>query len=332
MENAFNIVNLECPITESADKKPLQAINLSATENALPLLRPFQAVSLANNHIQDFLDRGCRDTLDVLEKNEILYFGLGRSIREAIAPVVSEFQGIKIAMLGATRYANSCEKNAYGTAPEKIPLLKKIIRELKEDGCFVIPYFHWGYEYVRIPAPRERHIAHKCIDYGADIVLGAHPHIYQGMETYRDKHIFYSLGNFIFSRSLFHEMSPVRDDPRLWESFVVSLKIAPDLSYTVSTHGYETSDKGVDMLTPEENEKQKSDLQSVSAILERSYFEYWKAYYKQAVDICRQNKKVRKQFQKIEKQNLIDKSRILFDFNSQDLRNRLAELVPWLFK
>ena len=96
--------------------------------------------------------------------------------------------------MGATRYANA--RRCYGTAPENIRRLQKIIRNMKKEGCFVVPYFHWGYEYIRTPSPHERKIARVCINTDAYLVVGSHPHIYQAVEKYKKRMIFYSLVNY----------------------------------------------------------------------------------------------------------------------------------------
>ena len=201
MQQRINIGNLECAITESSKKKPFQPVCLSASRDSLSLLKPFQILSLANNHIQDYCDQGCEDTVEALNRENFQHFGLEKTVQEAIAPLQIEHEGIKLAFIGATRYANA--KNGIGTSPENLSRLGPIIRKLKKENFFVVLYLHWGYEYVRLPAPRERKIAHRCIDYGADLIIGAHPHFYQCMETYRNKSIFYSLGNFIFDRRIF---------------------------------------------------------------------------------------------------------------------------------
>ena len=332
MSDALNVGNLECPITEAETKKPLRSVNFKVPAESLSIIENFQVVSLCNNHIGDYLDQGIQDTIKNLEENDFKWFGVGKTYDEALKPCIIEWQGRKIALFGASRFTNIGEDHSWGTAVEKIGKLKKLIKDLKQQGCFVIPYFHWGYEYVRIPSPRERKIAKACIDAGADIVIGAHPHIYQAYEIYNGKHIYYSLGNAIFMSSCFNNgMAMILDDPRLFNSFAVSITLDGD-KCEVETKGYQLSDTGLRLLTPEEERAQKKELEEVSNILRLPYEKYWKLYYRQAVTSCNHHIRLRHQFQKIDERSFKDKVKIMLRFNSQDFKNRLAHLVPWLFK
>jgi poly-gamma-glutamate capsule biosynthesis protein CapA/YwtB (metallophosphatase superfamily) len=332
MNGALNIGNLECPITEASTKKKLQTVNFKVSPDYLNIIEDFQVVSLCNNHIADYLDQGIQDTIRNVEKKGIRWFGVGKNYDEALNPCVLECQGHKIAIFGSSRFANFGKGHVWGTAVEKIGKLKKLIKDLKQQGYFVIPYFHWGYEYVRIPSPRERKIAKACIDAGADIVIGAHPHVFQAYEVYKGKHIFYSLGNAIFLAENFNNgMAMIMNDPRLFNSFAVSITLN-DEKYTVETKGYQLSDTGLRLLNREEEQAQKKELEEVSNILRLPYEKYWKLYYRQAVTSCNHHIRLRHQFQKIDEKSFKDKFKIMFNFNSQDLRNRLAHLFHWFFE
>ena len=332
LNGAINIGNLECPITDAATKKPLQNINFKVPKESLKLLKNFQVFSLCNNHIGDYLDNGIEDTIRNVEGSGFKWFGVGKTYDEALKPVIIEEQGKKIALFGASRWCNLGKDHTMGTAVEKISKLKKLIKKLKEQDCFVIPYFHWGYEYVRIPSPRERKIAKACIDAGADIVIGAHSHIYQAYEIYKGKHIYYSLGNAIFMSKCFNNgMAMIINDPRLFNSFAVSITFT-DNDYKIETKGYQLSDTGLRLLKKDEEAEQKKELEEVSKVLRLPYYNYWKLYYRQAVISCNQHIRLRHQFQKFDERSLKDKIKIMLQFNSQDLRNRLAHLVPWLFQ
>ena len=332
MQNSLNIGNLECPITNAETKKPLRSVNFKVPPKSLKILDGFHVLSLCNNHIGDYMDQGIQDTIKNVEEKGFKWFGVGKTYYEALNPCIIEWQGRKIAAFGAGRWANIGEEHQMGTAPEKIGKIKKLIKELKKQGCFVIPYFHWGYEYVRIPAPRERKIAKACIDAGADIVIGAHPHIYQAYEIYKGKHIFYSLGNAIFLSERFNNgMAMIIDDPRLFNSFAVSITLDGD-KCEVETKGYQLSDTGLRLLTGEEEAKQKQELEEVSDILRLPYRKYWKHYYHQAVTSCKHHIRLRHDFQKIDERSFKDKVKIMLHANSQDLKNRLAHLFRWFFK
>ncbi len=338
MDGAVNIGNLECPITESQDKMPLQAINLKASPKvAEKALNGFHALSLANNHIQNYRQSGIDDTVEFLETHNFQYFGIENlppPMLKSLRPVIISAGVMKIAVIGASRYDNVRKGKCAGTVNEQSPLVVKTIRQLKKNGHFVIVYPHWGYEYVRIPAPRERSLAHRFIDNGADFVVGSHPHVFQGHEFYHQKQIYYSLGNYIFSHHCFEHLAAKPNDDRLWNSFFVELQIRENNDYTVIPHFYtiESNDSVCKITLLNDASEMEAELEHVSGPLKDSYFRYWKKYYQQAVAISRQNIKVRKNFQKVSERTLKEKMQIYFSFNSQDLRNRLAGLFSCLFK
>ena len=333
MHEAVNVGNLECPVTEATTQKGYKSAHFKVPEESLKLLEGFQVLSLSNNHIADYLEEGIQDTIKHVEEKGFKWFGVGTSYDEAQKPCIIEAGGHKIAFFGASRWANISKELKIGTASENISKLKKQIKALKSQGCIVIPYFHWGYEYVRIPAPRERKIAKACIDAGADIVIGSHPHIYQGYEIYKGKPIYYSLGNAIFLSERFNNgMAPIKDDPRLFNAFFVSIIIDEDNNIHSEPIFYQLSNTGVRLLTAEEEQTQINELESVSNILRLPYEKYWRLYYRQAVSSCDHHIYMKHRFQKIDEKKTKDKLKILMNFNSQDLRNRLAHLFRFLFK
>lgn len=331
MAGAYNVVNLECPLTTSKTPRPLQGTNLKASPKAIEIVSRFQAVSLANNHICDWLDTGCEDTLRVLQQSKVSHFGLGKNTHEAIQPLKTDWQGKKIAFIGATRYANS-QNGHWGTSPDNTRLLLRTIRHCRSDNCFTIVYLHAGYEYVTVPAPRERTIARRCICAGADLVCMAHPHVMQGVEVFRGKTIAYSLGNFLFSSNLMNTVCSCPGDSRLFRSFYLSLEIGECRAYTVRFKGYRFTDTALECFGEEENAALAAELEAMSAPLRASYPSYWRAYYRQAVAICRQNRKIREHFQQIDRLPWRDRFRVLLSFNAQDFKNRVSCLFPWVFQ
>ncbi len=332
MEGAFNVANLECPLTTSGTPRPLQAKNLKAGPKAVEIVSRFQAVSLANNHILDWLDSGCEDTVRALDTAGVAYFGLGRTCQEAIHPLhVSLANGIGLAFIGASRYANA-KGGTWGTAPDNTGLLLRTVRQCRAENQFTVVYLHAGYEYVPLPAPRERALARRCILAGADLVCMAHPHVMQGVETFRGKTIAYSLGNFVFSKGIMDEMSSCPGDDRLSRSFYLSIDIGPDLQYSVRCNGYRFTDVALESFDDVEKARLSTELEAMSAPLRAPYFSYWRAYYRQAVAICRQNKKIRQHFQRFDCLPWQDRLRVFFSFNFQDFKNRVACLFPWVFR
>ena len=162
-------------------------------------------VGLANNHIYDYGQDAFFDTLDTLDGAGIDRVGAGRNLQEACTPQYYIVNGRKIAYVAATRAEKNIMTPAAGTNKEGVlrtydpALFLQVIAKAKENSDFVVAYVHWGTENSTKLEAAQRTQGKQYIDAGADLVVGAHPHVLQGMEFYRDKPIFYSLGNFWFN-------------------------------------------------------------------------------------------------------------------------------------
>ncbi len=183
-QDDITIVNLETTLTTS--KKPAEKkFRFKADPSYVEILKQgdIEVVNVANNHTYDYLDQGYTDTLATLKKAEVGYFGYDMIY-------LQEIRGIKVGMAGFVSWEATKGKK------EEI---RKGIEKLKEAGAdIVIVMFHWGIEKAYTPNTVQKELAHYSIDQGADLVLGAHPHVLQGVEEYKGKQIVYSLGNFSF--------------------------------------------------------------------------------------------------------------------------------------
>ncbi|MFA6198056.1 MAG: CapA family protein [Patescibacteria group bacterium] len=173
-------------------------------ENALKRAN-FQVVSLANNHTPNFGQNGLLDTFSYLKKAGISYAGAGSNSIEAHQPAIIERNGIKLAFLAyndtdVVPASYGASANRAGTALMNITELKKDIAAIKPTVDFVIVSMHSGTEYTSAPNNRQTDFAHAAIDAGTELVIGHHPHVVQTIETYKDKLIMYSLGNFVFDQ------------------------------------------------------------------------------------------------------------------------------------
>jgi poly-gamma-glutamate capsule biosynthesis protein CapA/YwtB (metallophosphatase superfamily)/uncharacterized membrane protein (UPF0127 family) len=197
----YVIANLEGPISDKGTKignkysfrmKPEVAEALSNTN--------IKIVNLANNHIFDYGKIAFEDTLKNLEKNNINYFG------NSYEPLIIEKEGVKIGFLGFSDFLKHLEvrENKIGIAVVNNNL-SELIKKTKEKVDILIVSFHWGEEYQELANERQRKLAKIAIDSGADLVIGHHPHVIQDIEKYKDKFIFYSLGNFIFDQNFSKE-------------------------------------------------------------------------------------------------------------------------------
>lgn len=190
------IANLEGPIT---DKESVSAGTGWSNPSVLTFtFDPQQTVeflknnrinlvNIGNNHILNFGQEGLAQTESILEKNSIGYFGDPSD--DSKNYVSREVNGMKI---GFVNYNQFTGRNAEKVAEQ--------IKKAKTENDFVIIYTHWGNEYQLQENDSQKQKAHLFVDSGADLVIGTHPHVVQPVEIYRNKAIFYSLGNFVFDQ------------------------------------------------------------------------------------------------------------------------------------
>jgi len=162
------------------------------------------AAALANNHTYDYGRPGLAETMKTLNTLHIAAPGAGIGRAGAIAPGMLECNGLRIAFVAYTcltpeYYLPSDDKAALATFDEDTFAAE--LRMAKAQADVLVVSLHWGQEYADTVSPRQRKIAHAAIDASADLILGHHPHVMQPLEIYRDRPIFYSLGNCIFDRS-----------------------------------------------------------------------------------------------------------------------------------
>ena len=161
-------------------------------------------VGLANNHVFDYGEDAFYDTLSTLEQAGIPYVGAGRDIREAMSPVYLEADGFKIAYVAAscaeyTVYTQEAADNQPGIlACYDDTLFLEAIREAAANADYVIALPHWGTEHSTWLTDQQLNGAEAYLDAGADAVIGAHPHILQGLQFIDGQPVLYSLGNFWF--------------------------------------------------------------------------------------------------------------------------------------
>lgn len=163
--------------------------------------------TLANNHTLDFGKDALLDSLTTLRDNNITYVGAGVDITNARETKYMDVKGKNIAFLAASRVIPVADWNATNTSPglfttyDPTGLIEEI-KIAKEKSDFIVVYVHWGIERNNHPEEYQRLLAKQYIDAGADLIIGSHPHVLQGIEYYNGKPIIYSLGNFIFNNSI----------------------------------------------------------------------------------------------------------------------------------
>lgn len=205
-EPDLTIGNLENPITTRGVPAEDKQYVFKGSPDLLPSLLEagFDFVSLANNHTLDQGVEGLLDTMDHLNETGIAHAGAGRNDEEAFKPAVFEVKGMSIAVFGLSRVVPwvswKADKDHPGVAETYDPSRAvAAIARAREAHDLVIVYAHWGEELKETPRDIEKKLARAYIDAGADLVVGAHPHVLQGFEYYEGGWIAYSLGNFIFN-------------------------------------------------------------------------------------------------------------------------------------
>ncbi|SHJ14594.1 poly-gamma-glutamate synthesis protein (capsule biosynthesis protein) [Geosporobacter subterraneus DSM 17957] len=202
------LINLETSVGLKGSASPDKTYTFQSKPETLDGLvkAGVSGVSIANNHVLDFGQEGFIETLENLEKRKIKYAGGGRNIQKALEPAVWEIHGQKIGFLAFSRviydmswYATSKRPGIVSAYDHYIDQIKDTIVEAKKNVDFLIVSVHWGKELEQIPQEYQERIGRVMIDSGADVVMGHHPHVLQGIEFYKNKPILYSLGNFVFN-------------------------------------------------------------------------------------------------------------------------------------
>jgi poly-gamma-glutamate synthesis protein (capsule biosynthesis protein) len=183
-EDDLTTVNLETTLT-NANEKAEKKFTFKGDPSYAQFLElgGIDAVNLANNHIFDYLEIGYEDTIAALQNENIGYFGYEHQF-------VKKIKGIKIGALGYEGWEDS---------PELRNQVDRDIKALRKQGVqIILVHYHWGSEKQYVPNDSQKSLARYTINHGADLILGHHPHVVQGIEEYKGKFIVYSLGNFLF--------------------------------------------------------------------------------------------------------------------------------------
>lgn len=210
-EDDLTIGNLETSITYGGSKWPNKQYNFRSDPENLNAMKNsgVDVVSLANNHSLDYGYDGLLDTLKHIDKSGIYRVGAGENYDDAIKEVIIEKNGYVVGVLGFSRvvptvewYPTENRPGVIGAYDHQLEKVLEKVEEVKEKVDILVVSIHWGTELEIKPRDHDLIAGKKLIDAGASIIMGHHPHILQGVEIYKGKPIFYSLGNFVFgSRS-----------------------------------------------------------------------------------------------------------------------------------
>lgn len=197
--------NLELPVTLGGTPIEGTPYVYKGHPEALPAIKDagFDVLSLANNHAMDQGLEGMLDTMKHLKDAGIGFMGTGNNDTEAYQPYIAEARGVRVAFVGLSNVIPFVELKADRNTPGIAETYDAnraaaAISAAKENADLVVVMVHWGEDLEEEPEEDQKAKARAYIDAGADLVIGAHPHVLQGFETYKGKWIAYSLGNFIF--------------------------------------------------------------------------------------------------------------------------------------
>lgn len=214
-EDDLTIVNMEGTLTEETTRVDKQ-FAFKGDPDYVKILTSssVEAANVANNHSHDYGEKSFQDTVQILKENGIKTFGY-----DEVA--VLEVKGIRVGMFGIYELDDHLAR---------IPQVKQDIAKLKaQQADIIVAVFHWSNELVTVPDENQVTLAHLAIDEGADVVVGHHPHVVQGIDEYKGKTIAYSLGNFCFGGNT---------HPTEMDTFIFQQKFTLDGKRTITDSEY----------------------------------------------------------------------------------------------
>lgn len=217
------LANLEVPITEGASLRTNKRYNFRTSGDVLALFDQRFVLSLANNHILDYGQRGLLDTIEALDARGIPHTGAGRDLEAARQPVVISVGGVRFGVLcaAAPRF-QPATATACGTFPAQPELLRESLRELKGQADIIAVSIHDGIEFFPLPTPRQVRLSRLCLEEGARVVSFHHSHCLSGMWKDDRGVVFFGLGDYVFP-AITAPTSRIRRESAAWQ-----IAFAPD--------------------------------------------------------------------------------------------------------
>lgn len=232
----YSMINLETSVSDRGASNKPEGYGFRSNPGTLKGLTTagIDFVNIANNHVFDYGIDAFKDTLYNLNENKISYAGAGLNKEEAFSVKYEKINDLKVAFIGATSVYGSLMWDSSGETPgiaalkpDNYELLKNNIASAKKNADYVIVNLHWGREYEDYPEAAQITLAHSLIDSGADIIIGHHSHVLQGIENYNNGIIFYSIGNFNFLISTDNTMQTALFEIKLDKEKIVSSAMYP---------------------------------------------------------------------------------------------------------
>ena len=205
----ITVINNEFPSSTRGEQAPDKQFTFRVNPDYVRVLTDMgvDIAGIANNHVLDFGPDALLDTFETLENAGIDYMGAGSDLSRASALITKEVNGKTFGFLAASRVIPVVSWDIKNASPGVFTtydpaLLLAAIKEARTHCDFLSVFVHWGIERDEYPQDYQVTMAQQYIDAGADLVVGAHPHVLQGIAYYENKPVFYSLGNFIFNREI----------------------------------------------------------------------------------------------------------------------------------
>ena len=210
LQNAdITVINNEFPFSTRGTQAPDKQFTFRVDPAYVSVLTDMgvDIATLANNHVLDFGPEALLDTFDTLDRAGIDYMGAGNDSSRAGALITKKAGGKTFGFLAASRVIPVVSWDVQNASPGVFTTYDptRLVAAIKaaRDSCdYLTVFVHWGIERDEYPQDYQISMAKQYIDAGADLVIGSHPHVLQGITYYKDKPVFYSLGNFIFNRDI----------------------------------------------------------------------------------------------------------------------------------
>ena len=331
---ARGIVNFECPVTKGNEKPIIkQGPNLQCSEKGVEAVKwaGFDCVTLANNHFLDYGEDGVKNALEACKRYGLDTVGGGLCLKDASSILYKDIDGERLAVINCCEHEFSiATANSAGCNPLNTIQQYYAIQEAKRNADFVLVIVHGGHEHFQLPSPRMKETYRFFIDAGADAIVNHHQHCFSGFETYKDRPIFYGLGNLCFDKEM-------RKSCNWYEGYMVMVEFSDGHVRTklYPYHQSETSAK-VEMMA---EDAYKGKIERLNAIIkdpDKTDSEIEKYYASRAVYVETMFEPLmNKYFRTLKKKgwlpSLISLERLLLSENFISCESH-RDIVTWLLK
>jgi hypothetical protein len=258
----LRIANLECPLCEKETPVWKSGTILKGDIQHIKGLTavPFEVVTLGNNHVFDHGVNAFEKTLALLDDNGIQSIGAGMTLKDAKQPLILKLNGVCIGIISFSEGEDlTASHGGPGVFGWEIEEVIAVINRIRPSVDIIIVICHCGVEYIPFPPPYVANAFQKIADAGADLVIGHHPHVPQGVQIYNKTPICYSLGNFAFYQqtNLHYRKMGFLVKAGLSKGSITFLKLIP----------YGIHDQGLRLLDGEERHQFFDKLKTVSTPL-----------------------------------------------------------------